>query len=133
MELFGYRCLFGKIVNGAIILSKVGKMISGKWYELKNRFVNIDLDEFVVTPNHFHGIIIINNTTGNDFVDFVGANLRVRPNRDRCKNQGRHTGLPLQDYNPNPYPLKDSLPAIVQWFKPLVKFPTWSEAEGGDG
>ena len=54
-------------------------MISGKWYELKNRFVNIDLDEFVVTPNHFHGIIIINNTTGNDFVDFVGANLRVRP------------------------------------------------------
>jgi REP element-mobilizing transposase RayT len=32
-----------------------------QWYELKNRYQNILLDQFVVMPNHIHGIIIIDN------------------------------------------------------------------------
>jgi putative transposase len=33
-------------------------MVSAKWLTLPGRFPAIILDEFVVMPNHFHGIII---------------------------------------------------------------------------
>ena len=52
--------LFGKISNDEIINNSAGKMIVAKWNELVNRFINIELDEFIVMPNHLHGIIIIN-------------------------------------------------------------------------
>jgi hypothetical protein len=48
---------------------------------LKNRFPNIELDEFIVMPNHFHGIIQIINTNPIP----VGADLRVCPD-----NVGEH-------------------------------------------
>ncbi|MCZ4693613.1 transposase [Ancylomarina euxinus] len=50
-------CLFGKIDKGEMILNEAGKMIESEWLALKSRFPNIVLDEFVVMPNHFHGIL----------------------------------------------------------------------------
>ena len=42
-------------------LSPVGAIADVLWYELTNHFDNIELDAFVVMPNHIHGIIAINN------------------------------------------------------------------------
>lgn len=53
------ECLFGEIVNRQMQLNDAGKMIEEWWCKLKNKFTNIELDEYVVMPNHFHGIIII--------------------------------------------------------------------------
>ncbi|HEY8096491.1 MAG TPA: transposase, partial [Methylobacter sp.] len=61
----GRHCLFGHILNDSMILNDVGKMISSQWNELDNRFLSIALHEYVVMPNHFHGII--------EFVGDVGA------------------------------------------------------------
>jgi len=55
-------CLFGHIANDSMILNDAGNMIAGQWNELNNRFPSIALHEYVVMPNHFHGII-----------EFVGA------------------------------------------------------------
>ena len=41
------------------IMNNAGKMIEIQWVDLKNRFPNIELHEFVVMPNHFHGILEI--------------------------------------------------------------------------
>ncbi len=49
--------LFGEIKNHEMILNNAGEMIKCQWLELINRFNNITLHEFVVMPNHFHGII----------------------------------------------------------------------------
>ena len=35
-------------------------MVYNQWLKLPERFPNIKLDEFIVMPNHFHGIIILN-------------------------------------------------------------------------
>lgn len=61
-------CLFGEIVNGEVRLNDAGKMVEKWWRELANKFPAIELDEFIIMPNHFHGIVVI-----------VGADLRVCP------------------------------------------------------
>jgi putative transposase len=57
------ECLFGEIVNGAMNLSGIGIIADVLWCEIKNHTKNIGLGNFVVMPNHVHGIIILN---GND-------------------------------------------------------------------
>lgn len=52
---------FGEIENGKMKLSKIGVLADVFWYEIKNHTKNVELDAFVVMPNHVHGILIINN------------------------------------------------------------------------
>lgn len=52
-------CLFGKIINGQMILSSPGNLVKEQWELLPQRFNNIRIDEFVVMPDHFHGILQI--------------------------------------------------------------------------
>jgi len=68
-------CLFGGIVDGAMILNDAGKMVINEWLKLKKRFKNIELQEYVVMPNHFHGI-----------VEIVGATLVVAQNNATTYN-----------------------------------------------
>jgi REP element-mobilizing transposase RayT len=44
-----------------MILNEAGKMIKNQWHALPQRFKNIALDEYIVMPDHFHGMIIIND------------------------------------------------------------------------
>ncbi len=50
-------CLFGEIENEEMKTNDAGMMIERQWQELPRRFDNINLREFVVMPNHFHGIL----------------------------------------------------------------------------
>ena len=76
------RHLFGEIVGAdsisahdSIILNHAGKMIEQIWYEIHNDFDNTQLHEFVIMPNHIHGIIEI--PVG---VDSISAQIST-PNR----------------------------------------------------
>lgn len=61
------ECCFGEIVNGEMALNKCGKIVDQQWQWLKQNFPYVDLDTFVIMPNHFHGILIINDVgTGLD-------------------------------------------------------------------
>ena len=51
--------LFGQIADGEMVLNEVGRMVEEVWDELPEHFSNVELSEFVVMPNHIHGIIII--------------------------------------------------------------------------
>lgn len=53
------NCLFGEIVDGEMKLNTNGEIAKGCWLSLPRHFQNVELDEFVVMPNHLHGIIII--------------------------------------------------------------------------
>jgi REP element-mobilizing transposase RayT len=52
----------GVIEDGEMKLNKVGEIIKKVWLSLPNRFHDVKLDEFVIMPNHFHGIIIVGAT-----------------------------------------------------------------------
>ncbi|MEA3501058.1 MAG: transposase, partial [Candidatus Marinimicrobia bacterium] len=51
---------FGDVVNGKMQLSDIGIMADALWYEILNHTTNVKLGEFVVMPNHVHGILILN-------------------------------------------------------------------------
>lgn len=51
---------FGKIVNGKMLLSPAGTIANVLWHELPNRNPHLELGDFVVMPNHIHGILILN-------------------------------------------------------------------------
>lgn len=50
---------FGKIKNGKIILSNIGRIMDHFWQEIPEHFLNVKLDEYIIMPNHVHGIIVI--------------------------------------------------------------------------
>jgi putative transposase len=72
----GHRCLFGEVVDGLVDLNDAGWMVERWWNELPRKFSSIQIDTFVVMPNHFHGIIVI---VGGNVQDRHGAHTQVRP------------------------------------------------------
>ena len=59
---------FGHIENGIMCLNDFGTIAYNEWMQLEIRYLNIELDEMIIMPNHTHGIIVIN-----DFEESVGS------------------------------------------------------------
>ncbi len=53
------RSHFGKVVDENILLNNIGEKVKEIWLEIKNQFTDVELDEFVIMPNHLYGIIFI--------------------------------------------------------------------------
>ena len=51
--------IFGEIVKGKMRLNEWGKVVAFCWDEIPIHFLNVELDAFVIMPNHVHGIIVI--------------------------------------------------------------------------
>lgn len=71
-----HRELFGEIIKGKMVLNEYGEIVQKQWIWLKEHYEYIDLDEFIVMPNHFHGILII-----------VGSGRDLTKNNERRKNR----------------------------------------------
>ncbi len=56
---------FGEVKKGSMILNRFGKIVKERWLWLAGQYPYVQLDENVVMPNHFHGILIIDHTAGN--------------------------------------------------------------------
>jgi putative transposase len=52
---------FGYILNDKMVLSEAGNIVQQFWLAIPSHFGNVLLDEFIVMPNHMHGVIEINN------------------------------------------------------------------------
>lgn len=53
------ECLLGDVMDGEMKLNMNGQYAHHQWLQIPNRFTNVELDEFVIMPNHIHGIILI--------------------------------------------------------------------------
>jgi REP element-mobilizing transposase RayT len=45
-------------------MNEIGRVVENEWKKLPERFPDIDLDEYIVMPNHFHGVIWIRKSVG---------------------------------------------------------------------
>jgi putative transposase len=54
--------IFGEITGELATLSAIGEILRACWCEIPQHFPNVSLDEFVIMPNHLHGIIFIHES-----------------------------------------------------------------------
>lgn len=62
---------FGKVVAGTMYLSPIGEIVADEWLQTEHVRQHVSLDEWVIMPNHIHGIIVIHepDTHGDDCHD----------------------------------------------------------------
>ncbi len=101
--------LFGKIESGEIIINQFGLIVASYWQKLSSYFP-IQIDKFVVMPNHFHGIILIMNCKGE------ASGVKV----DLITNASSPDASPLPNSNRPNGTIRGSLSAIVQHFKSIT-------------
>ena len=58
------ECIFGKIVDEEMRLNDKGAIVYAEWLRTTEIRINVITDEFIIMPNHLHGIIMINNGRG---------------------------------------------------------------------
>ena len=57
--------IFGDVTDGQMTLNEYGHKVQECWMKLPNHYPHIELDEYIVMPNHFHGIVrICDNDVG---------------------------------------------------------------------
>ncbi|MGB3203811.1 MAG: transposase [Crinalium sp.] len=65
------RSLLGKIQEGIMYPSPAGEMVQIVWDEIPTYYQGIEIDAFVLMPNHIHGIIILEPNTSMKLGDVV--------------------------------------------------------------
>lgn len=80
----GRECLFGDIVDGEMRLNEAGRIVAETWPWLPTRNDHVELDAWVVMPNHVHGVIVL--------ADGCGGGSRTAPTKNR-KPLGRLIGM----------------------------------------
>ncbi len=74
------ECLLGDVVDGKIVLNDIGKFVQQCWLNIPEHFPNGTVDEYIIMPNHIHGIVII--TVGaNNYSPLQNEQLFQSPSR----------------------------------------------------
>jgi len=91
-------------------LNEAGKMVDFWWRETARHFPSVEIDQYVVMPNHLHGILIIH----------MGGHIGppLRDGSAKGDDLGTHTGPPLRDVSIGS-PLA-SVIDVIQWFKTMT-------------
>jgi putative transposase len=58
----GKAHLLGTVDGEEMRLNELGEIIARTWNDIPNHFASVKLDEFIVMPNHMHGILFIEGT-----------------------------------------------------------------------
>ena len=99
------RHYFGEIADGKMELSHIGILADVFWYEIINHTNNIILGEYVVMPNHVHGIL--NIVESNNYLDHEEKTLHA-------------TSLQHDEKMASISPKSDSVSAIVRSYKSAI-------------
>lgn len=104
---------FGNIINRIMILSDIGNIAQNHWQQIPQHFPNILLDEYIIMPNHVHGIIQIIKSTH--------INNKQTRRDEACHDEPVETchGMSLQNNHSNKFshPIHNSIPMIINHFK----------------
>lgn len=74
---------FGEIINGEIHLSEIGKIVHSEWFKTFDMRpdMNLEMDAFIIMPNHFHAIIFIGENrfnSGRDAMHCVSTGENIK-------------------------------------------------------
>ena len=98
------ECVLSRITDGKVVLTGIGNIAKRHWLEIPEHFKNVELDEFIIMPNHMHGIVIIENQHCRDAINGVST--------DGGGITRAH----------NPMLSENSLSKIIRWYKGRCTF-----------
>ncbi len=118
---------FGEIIDENVLLNKLGKFATQCWKDIPQHFPFVKLDEFVIMPNHVHGIIGINkqdDVINNDNVETL-QNVKTRHALSHSNNNRSKTNIETGHALSLQHPRfrnqgKNSVSAMVGSFKSAV-------------
>ncbi|MGD0591288.1 MAG: transposase [Bacteroidota bacterium] len=104
---YNHEYTLGEIINSEMRLNEIGKIAEKCWKEISNHFMNVELDEFVVMPNHLHGIFTISEP-----VEYIQPNTK-------------NVDVGVQNFEPLPqntyqHIIPKSLGSIIRSYKAAV-------------
>ncbi|MBX6362113.1 MAG: transposase [Acidobacterium ailaaui] len=107
--------LFGDVVDGEMVWNEFATIAQRCWLEIPCHFLNVSLDEYVIMPNHVHGIIIIGEQN-------VGARHGATHTIVGVRYIGARHAVPLPPPRIERFgkPTHGSIPTIVRSFKSAV-------------
>jgi putative transposase len=80
---FERECVLGEIKDGTMRLSSSGEIAKQCWDEIPRHFENVELGEFVIMPNHLHGVILLPGIPRGDEVTSTLPNVsEIETRRD---------------------------------------------------
>jgi REP element-mobilizing transposase RayT len=104
------QCIFGAVFGTDIVQSELGRIVEEQWHDLPESFPDLRLDEFIVMPNHVHGILELSGdgvSLGTVVGRFKSAvTLRSRRSELRNKNiwqRGYHDRIVRNESELNVY------------------------------
>ena len=71
------ECFLSQIVDEETNLSGNGKIVQEVWDKLPLHYTNLELDAFVVMPNHIHGVILLADSVGTGLRPALAAEKRT--------------------------------------------------------
>ena len=111
----GRELYFGEISNQKMGFSEIGEIAHRFWNEIPNHFPFVELSEFVVMPNHVHGIIIIDKATGGNGNAIPNATVETQ-------NFASLPPPPQKYHHANTFgPQSQNLASIIRGYKTGVK------------
>ena len=113
----GRECFFGDVKEGEMHLSEIGDIVAEEWQRTETIRPNVGLDEWVVMPNHIHGIIVIKHAA----IEMFRGNVPGPPEETARREETPHRGVSTRAR------LKSgSLGAIVGQFKSVCTKRIWA-------
>ena len=117
------QCLFGKITDSEMVLNDFGKIASQCWIEIPQHFPHAVLHEYIIMPNHVHGIIELETHVGAK--NFSPEQIpQITPEQIPPSSEqgaivvGAKNFLPLQPITNNkPFGTSRTIGSIVRGFK----------------
>jgi len=107
--------LLGNVRNSIMELNEFGRIARDEWMKTSEMRSNIKLDEFVIMPNHVHGIIIID-----DINDDRGETDGCRGTMHRAPTEPNKTTNTIQTIEQFGKPTSNTIPTIIRGYKSSV-------------
>ncbi|MCP4136607.1 MAG: transposase [bacterium] len=112
---------FGEIKNSVINLSDIGMVVDNCWSAIPEHFEHTNIDEYIIMPDHIHGILVLDEISANKVddsykspVEHARALEKNRPRPDCAKS--REVSKFMSEISPK----AGSLSTIIRSFKSAV-------------
>lgn len=129
---FHHVHLFGKIENGKMHLNEFGRIVREEWFKSAEirKEIKLDNDEFVVMPNHIHGIVYIDENRTQlpityENIEPLDTNITIVGTGDRPVARTRKSGPPKRSTGSFIAGFKSSVTTRINMIRKRPGQPVW--------